>query len=194
MKRWMLECEGLSDEPTGITVEAADAASARVLGLGRGLTIVRVIAVKDIPPEVPSAMPDRLAREARDRQARVDSGAVNYAQYNPEHAEWMRAATHLAERAQSTAHRSATSVQHGSRMVTLGIVGLVLALIVAAASALGHDGRGSGAGWVVFAMLLGSVSTFLLILGAIYHAAGRLGLDLAEMHEKRARAGEAEQR
>jgi hypothetical protein len=184
MKRWMLECKGPNDEPTAVAVEAADAASARVLGLEGGLTVVRVLAVRDMPAEAPAALPDRLAREAVDRQARVDRGALNYAYYNPEHAEWMKAATHLAERARRTAYRSATSVQHGSRMVTLGIVGLVLALIVAAASALGHDGRGSGAGWVVFAMLLGSICICILILGAIYHAVGRLGLDLAEQADR----------
>ena len=194
MKRWRVEYIRTSGEISAALVEAEDAKAAVARARSKGLQVVRVAPMKDAPAATPDALPEALSPETRGvlDPDDVDRGVGDTPAEH--HDEAPPGWTAAAAQAEKRAHRSARSANQGAVMLTLGIVGLVLALFLAAASELSDDGRGSGAGGFGFAMLLGSVSTFLLILGAIYNAAGRLGVDLAEMHEQRARAGEAEER
>jgi phosphotransferase system glucose/maltose/N-acetylglucosamine-specific IIC component len=184
MKRWRVEHMRKSGEISAVLVEADDADAAAARATAKGLRVVRVAPLKDAPPAAPDASPEASASRPHGVLDPSDvDRVVRKAIADQQHAvlpDW----TAAAARAEKRAHRSARSANQGAVMLTLGIVGLVLAMIVAAASDMGEEG----------AMLVGAVSTFLLILGAIYNAVGRLGVDLAETHEQRAHTGNAEER
>jgi hypothetical protein len=196
MKRWRVEYIRTSGEISAALVEAEDAKAAVARARSKGLQVVRVAPMKDAPAATPDALPEALSPETRGvlDPDDVDRGVGDTPAEH--HDEAPPGWTAAAAQAEKRAHRSARSERLGGTLLMLGIVGLVSALLAAGvgAAVTVDAGRGSGTGWFWFAILLGSVSTFLLILGAIYHAAGRLGVDLAEMHEQRARAGEAEER
>jgi hypothetical protein len=86
-------------------------------------------------------------------------------------------------------HRSERNAAQGAWMITIGVVGIAVAI---AAWLLGDPQEGR---WLMTAApLLAAAGVFLLLVGAIFLAIGRHGLDLAEMHEQPARAGETEAR